>query len=280
MDWKIKPIKCDSALLDEYTLFVFIDESGMAKISKKSYAKIINNEEIPEHERYFLLDAVIFDRESIIKCKDSMVELKNEFWPPNGLYNYENQNKKVCLHSRDIRRKTGPFSLNVINYDYFMERLTNFIDSLDIKIVASFFDKKKHVLKYKENAKEAYCLSLEFIFERIIKMSKTSDKIIVILESRGKEEDKLIHHHIVKLLNHGTYYCSSKEFNIFKGVYFNPKLSPDNQKSYYGLEIADLCAYPLYRYAINKQKTIPTEIILKKLDCFPYYKGKGFKIFP
>lgn len=37
-------------------------------------------------------------------------------------------------------------------------------------------------------------------------------------------------------------------FNRITEIYFNPKRSADNSKAYIGLEVSDLCAYPIYKY--------------------------------
>ena len=70
-------------------------------------------------------------------------------------------------------------------------------------------------------------------------------------------------------------------FTRITSIYFNPKRPIENpKKTYFGLEIADLCAYPFYKYLVYGTKDICFDVLESKIYKYPDYKGSGIKIFP
>ena len=80
----------------------------------------------------------------------------------------------------------------------------------------------------------------------------------------------------------GNDFTSASAFSKIKGVYFNPKWSEEAhcQKSYWSLEIADVCSYPIHKYLCYDKKDPAFLVVEKKLRCYPRYIGRGLKIFP
>lgn len=281
-DWKMKPTSIDEMDGENsITHIVFFDENGDSNM-KHIIKSEKEGKDVLENDKYFQLTGVIFHKNNLENTYKDMNLLKFKYWPDDGLYNYKKYGKqKVCFHSREIRMKEGPFSINAINYKEFMVDLSYYMSQLETKIFSSFINKDLHFKYYKTNAQSPYDLSLTFILERIVgRFLKDTDQLIIILESRGKYEDKLIHSKILELLNFGTYFVSYRQFSIVKGVYFNTKRTKNGDKTYYGLEIADLCSYPIYKYCKNHIKDKSFLLIETKIYGYPNYQGKGVKRFP
>ena len=109
-----------------------------------------------------------------------------------------------------------------------------------------------------------------------------NESCVVILESRGKTEDTELLNQIKLLIDHGNRYNPASLFSKIRGVYFNPKWSQAShcQKSYWSLEIADVCSYPVYKYFAHGKRDQAFDIVETKFKNFPHYRGKGLKTFP
>lgn len=190
LNWKTEPsIKNDMS--DDTTHIAFFDENGNSNMSDIIKQKNVND----SMDNYFSLTCVLIKKDALYKINKDINELKCKYWE-NGIYSYINksgikENKKVCLHSREIRKQTGPFSINEIDYNSFIIDLTNFITNQDFIILHCFINKKKLYDKYKNLSKDPYELAITFIFERLLgKILKPQDKLECIFESRGKKEDR------------------------------------------------------------------------------------------
>ena len=54
----------------------------------------------------------------------------------------------------------------------------------------------------------------------------------------------------------------------------------NDQMSYWELELADLCAYPIQKYFAYGTRDKAFETLLPKISCYPNIYGKGLKSFP
>lgn len=224
-------------------------------------------------------------KDDFLRIRDNITYLKNSYWE-DGKFLYKEKGsdrlKRVCFHSNEIRGQKGPFSKNIIDYEPFIIELSNFMRDLPITILSSTLDKYRHCVKY-SNPLHPYKLCLEFILERFVKYYLEGNKTgCIVLEARGKKEDMEILEHIKHIIDHGTNYVSSNYFSKIMSVYFNPKWckSYNDQLSFFGLEIADLCSYPIHKYCKLNKKDPAFETIEDKIYCYPDYFGKGIKIFP
>lgn len=280
MGWRNRPTYKDN-LSDNVDYVMFIDENG--DTSFKYIKKCIKEEiDVPISDRFFTVTGCIVEKEGLKYIKKNIMELKYNHWE-NGLYTYKDkEEKRVCLHSSEIRGEKGPFSRNAINRSDFLHELTDFMSDLDIKILSSSIDKERHIKSY-SNPYHPYHLCLKFILERFVKYYMKGNKTgIIILESRGKREDKHILNYIKELIDNGSEYVNTDEFRKIKGVYFNPKWckKSNNKKSYFGLEITDLVSHPIHKFCTKNEKDRAYECIENKIYGYPSYVGKGIKIFP
>lgn len=277
-NWRNRPTTIDFVSRD-IDYLISIDESGTSNL--KRIQNIINNGgKLDEQERHFAVTAVLIDMKKFNLICDKIMALKNKYWV-NGLFRYKDLEKRVCFHSREIRMKKTAFSPQVINYEQFISDLSLLMNELPITLYASHIDKFRHVKQYKI-PNSPYDLCMSFVLERIMKDIKKDRKCIIILESRGKKEDKHLLDFMKNLLDNGNYFNAPTLFKKIQGVYFNPKWSKlDNEKkSYWELELADLCAYPIFKYFVYGKSDKAFEILKHKLSYYPNYYGKGLKSFP
>lgn len=240
----------------------------------------MNGSESSHNDRYFTITACLIKRSDYDALRDSVMEIKNKYWR-DALYMYKEQEKRICFHSREIRGKMEAFSCKLIDYPAFIEDLSQLISTAPITLISSSIDKFGHIAKYKY-PETPYALCMNFVLERIIMKIPRSNKCDVILESRGRKEDYELLNHIKLLIDNRNSFINANGFKIFNGVFFNPKwsLMHDCKKSYWGLEIADLCAYPIHKYLTYGTKDKAFETLEPKLYNYPKVNGYGLKKFP
>ncbi|XEQ99488.1 hypothetical protein SPX_43880 [Sporomusa paucivorans] len=271
---------------EEIRYIMFIDESGHPSLKAVRRA-IQSNKSVDIGEKCLVVTGMVLERPDYPKIRSDVLTIKNNFWPPEGMYFYEKQgeNRRVCFHSEDIRKQHGPFKFGTTTAQRtdFLNQISQLMENSQYKVLAAGIDKEKHVKKYKEPT-HPYNLCMTFILERfcLYFLYRRRANGIIILESRGKTEDKQVLKHLVTLINSGTNYTKSYVFQRIQGIYFNPKWCFESNctRSYLGNELADLIAYPIHKYIRDNIKDPAFNIIEKKLDCYPQYFGKGLKIFP
>jgi len=243
--------------------YFFLDETGDHSLSF-----------IDESFPIFLLAGCLFEEESYKKVSDSINNFKEEFF----------RTKEVILHSRDIRKCDKSFQIlfDLELKKSFYEKLNEIIRKADFKIIAVAIDKKAHIEKYGKRANDPYSLCLSYILERLVFCTDDGalNKIRIIIEKRGRKEDaQLLSHYNSIVDGRGTYHVSSQRFKE-RIIDFEMRLKKDND---IGLQISDLCAYPLARHILNTEEPyMPFEIIKDKVRKSPNGKvdGYGLKVFP
>jgi hypothetical protein len=274
MPWRHKPIEIYKTPDVDY--FLFIDESGEHHLNNFDKTKPI-----------FTLNGVMVEAQQYAMFKYRINALKDAFWENGCFLEKGKQHKKVCFHSRDIRRRSGAFSYHYFDdsrYARFIDELTLMITELPFELVAACIDKQKLISQY-TNPAEPYELALEFTIERFAKFLNTNNKTgMIVLESRGTKEDARLLELFLELFNDGTTFVSHRvlQKTITAGLYFNGKWNKEkeNLDTFVGLEIADLCAHPIGHFAFKNEKSKPFLTIESKFVGFPNYQGKGLKLFP
>lgn len=216
--------------------------------------------------------------------RNNILDLKNEFWL-NGEYYRVDKNElfPVVFHSYDIRNHRAPFSSEDIDRQRFLKSLTSLIDSTPFVMFSSTIDKEAHCRQYFHPI-DPYDLNMVFVIERYAAYLLAKERAYgaIMLESRGKEEDRRLLRRLVTLLEEGSDFVSKDKFKWITGIYFNPKIltDPRNQVACAGLELADLCSYPIHKFSRNGVKDEAFLIIERKFHGYPSYYGKGYKTFP
>ncbi len=226
---------------------------------------------IPEFP-VFLLCGVLIEHVEYERLRQSMNELKTSIWG----------RKEVIFHSRDIRKCekefTKLFDLDVKRAFYL--GINDITASSDYAIIAAAIRKDNYIKRYGKLSNDVYELSLSFIVERAVffldGQGNDAKQLNIIIEKRGKAEDKKLDEHFQRLLARGTGYVSPERLQSYgMNIRFVGKRENIN-----GLQLADLVAYPIARHVIDPERANPA---YDQLESKIYTKGGrryGLKIFP
>lgn len=257
---------------------LFLDENG-----NDSLKGILKKQD--EHEgkqEYFTVTGIAVKSQDLQYIKEEIMALKHKHWE-NACFFYNKQLKRICFHSRDIRKKQGPFNPAIIDIEQLLGDLNNLVSNIPITIFSSSIEKVEHCRRY-ANPEHPYNLCLGFILERFTKYFMSLQNIsILVLEARGKKEDRNVLNFIKKLLDTETKYVNNATFKQkIMGVYFNNKWSKNDDylKTYFCLELADLVSYPIYKLIRHGIKDKAFKCLENKIYGYPNYWGKGIKVFP
>lgn len=98
----------------------------------------------------------------------------------------------------------------------------------------------------------------------------------IVIEKRGKKEDKKLEEHFQRLMSRGTAYIEAGRLADLKiTIHFK-----DKKENINGLQLADLVAYPIARYVIEPERANPAFEVLKDKIYSKGNKRYGLKIFP
>lgn len=125
-----------------------------------------------------------------------------------------------------------------------------------------------------------YEIALSFIIERAIfcldEKKNETKQLEIIIEKRGKKEDKRLDEHFQRLLARGTGYVSAERLQeVQTHILFQDKKENSN-----GLQLTDLLAYPIARYVIEPKRANPAFDVLQNKIYKKGTKRYGLKIFP
>ena len=238
--------------------YFFIDETWDHSLSNI-------NEDFP----FFLLCGVLISETEYKKMIEQVHALKHDFF-----WSHE-----VILHSRDIRKCDKAFSIlfDLRVKEDFYKRLNKIIWEWEFQIIAIGIKKEEYIKKYGKIAENPYHISLSYMLEKLVFcMWKDANTVDIVVEKRGKKEDSALLEYYNKVYSRGTYYVKGEEFSKritsfdFRGKHKND----------IGIQIADLCAYPLVSYIRNPKEPNSAFDILKQKIYQKDDKLYGFKIHP
>ena len=265
----------------EIDYVMFIDENGNGGRITDIFKKITNNIPVSDDEKYFTITGCIFERINYSTMRNNIRKLKEKYWKDGFYYDTKhNESRYVCLHSRDIRRHDGAFNDKIINHHDFIKDLSDTLAKINCKIISVTINLSEYVKQ--GNLENVYSKAFDLLLERYIYATENKKRGIIMLESRGKEEDKALLNHIYDTIhNKGINKISTKELEKkILGVYFNPKWYSGHSSTFSGLEIVDLFSYPIHQYIKYKKENPSFNLIKTKIACYPNFENKGIKIFP
>ena len=278
--WYDKPTKI-LLMRKDIDYVMCIDENGSSSNLTYVLKQISNDKELSEDDKYFTITGCIFTKSNYLHAKQSIELLKNKYWKDGMFYDSKSKsNRAVCFHSRDIRKHDGAFNDNVIDYNEFMVDLSNVMRDIQCKVISISINLYEYLKRgYTHNV---YNVAFDFLLERYIYETKNNKKGVIMLEARGKDEDRELLDHISKVINTtGTKKISSRELKTkIDGVYFNPKWNEEYSSTYVGLEINDLFSYPIHKYVKRDIKDKAFLTFEDKIAGYPNYINKGIKLFP
>lgn len=239
---------------------MFLDESGDHSLCK-----------IDESYPVFVLAGCIFDEDYYQKIVIRQVnDLKIKYF----------QSPEIIFRSYDIRKQKGAFSClcNPILRENFYNDLSNLIRDIEFKIIGSVIHKKNLMDRYSD-PNNPYELCFNFILERAIMfLGRSNDKMCFRIESRESHNDKKLYAIFSNFLNgHNNFFECNEVKTKLTDLHF-----PTKKQNVIGNQIADLIAYPIGKYSLDKTHISKSfEIIEKKIHHKDgNYKGIGLKIFP
>ncbi|WKZ67101.1 MAG: DUF3800 domain-containing protein [Flavobacteriales bacterium] len=244
---------------------LFIDESGHAHQSN-----------VDANNAFLTVCGVLFSKDDYGPFKSSFKSLKQDVF----------DSVDVVFHSRDIRKRQGPFRRlhdEAIN-ELFVTRMNRAISESRFTVVATVIDKREFSRNYPFSTFDVYVIALEMIMERVLyRLQKKgillyNKSVKIIAESRGKNEDKLLLGAYNKIVDTGNKYNTPERFqSLFTGITFKRKSERID-----GLELADLCAYPISRHVQDPLVSHPSFPIIqpKLLRTIKHGYNAGIKRFP
>ncbi|MFN7313498.1 MAG: DUF3800 domain-containing protein [Bacteroidota bacterium] len=241
--------------------YLFIDETGDHGLTTLN----------PDFPLFLLCGALIAEQE-YEKITSSFNTIKTNLWG----------NKSVIFHSRDIRKCEKEFSIlfDLEKKKWFYENLNAAIANHNYTIIASAIQKDNYIKKFGKLSNDVYELALSFIIERAIfyldGVNDNSKKLFIVIEKRGKKEDKKLDEHFQRLLARGTSYVSADRLRSYSlSIHFKNKKENIN-----GLQLADLIAYPIARNVIEPYRANPAYDIVQQKIYNKNGKRYGLKIYP
>ncbi|MDW8267199.1 MAG: DUF3800 domain-containing protein [Gemmataceae bacterium] len=209
----------------------FFDECGDHSLTK-----------IDEQFPVFVLCTVVVEREAYARTIiPEMSAFKLRYFAHEG----------ITLHSHDIRKAKGPFSIlkEAQVRKRFIDDISSTINGLQFTLFVTAIRKDTLRDRYDDRARNPYDVALEYSFERILHFleSQKETALPVIAEARGKNQDNKLLASFHRLMTKGTFYHGAERFRkLTCPISFQGK-----QDNIAGLQLADLCAYPVARKLLN-----------------------------
>ena len=218
----------------------------------------------------FVLAVVVASRADYAKTiVPAGADLKLRYWNHEG----------VNLHSRDIRKALGPFSLlqDPNMRTDFLQRVSDLMAAMPFTLFVTAIRKDEHQKKYGDTAKNPYDLALEFTLERIQHFLEGvgETELPVVAEARGKNEDEALERVFYRVMTTGTYY---KPADLFRCLQC-PLVFRSKRDNIVGVQLADLCAHPCARHILRpSQRNRAYEIA--EAHIYSRQGVTGWKVFP
>lgn len=220
----------------------------------------------------FTLCGILVPVKSINSLQSAIDELKKEFW----------QTTDVILHSRDIRKCEKQFQILFDNEikQRFYTSVNSILARRGIYMIVCCAVLKEECIKKHGVGADIYGTALKYVLQRSIfcvdDLNRDGGIINIIVERRGKKEDTALLKYYNGLLVTGMHYVSPERLAGHVGHFgFSHK-----KENVFGLQIADLIAYPISRYVMDPYKNNPAFDVISPNIYKSNGKLLGLKIFP
>lgn len=240
--------------------YLFIDESGDHGLTK-----------IDTDFPVFLLSGVLITEKNYEIVRQSINSLKHSIWG----------NKEVIFHSRDIRKCEKEFQklFDLHAKKYFYEQINKIISGSDYTIIASSIQKNRFIKMFGKLQDDVYEVALSFVIEQAIialDFIGVKTNLSIVIEKRGKKEDKQLDDHFQRIVGKGTGRLSPDRINKCNPTF----IFKHKRENINGLQLADLVAYPIARYVIEPNRANPAFDILEPKIYRTEGGLDGLKIYP
>lgn len=220
----------------------------------------------------FLLCGVLISQDNYELLRDRINKVKYTFW------GY----KEVIFHSRDIRKCEKEFVILFDKQvkDEFYRSVNDIITDNDYTVIAAAIRKTAYIEKSGRFSNDVYEVSLSSVIDRDIifldNIPGPEKELEVIIERRGRKEDKQLEEHFQHLLATGTENVSAEKLSGYQPtITFKSKKENIN-----GLQLADLVAYPLAKHVMEPEKNNPAFDVVKNKICLKDGERYGLRIYP
>jgi hypothetical protein len=240
--------------------YLFLDESGDHGLTNL-------NPDFP----VFLLCGILITESDYETVRQSMNQLKTAIWG----------SKEVIFHSRDIRKCEKEFQ-KLFDLDLkrtFYAELNKIISGSSYTVIASAIQKQEFVESFGKLQDDVYEIALSFVVEQAISALQDISEaktLSIVIERRGKKEDKQLDDHFQRITGKGTGKLTAKDIN-----HFSPSFTFRNKKeNINGLQLADLVAYPIARNVIEPNRANPAYDVLEGKIYQKDGHLQGLRIYP
>lgn len=220
-------------------LRIYIDEVGNNDIGSSS---------IPNH-RYLCLTGVVFDLGYVKSTLTPELELLK------SKYFNSHPDDPIIFHRKEIINKKHPFKALCdpkIEKDFNAELLLH-LERWQFKTITVLIDKLEHQNRYATWKYDPYHYCMAIIFERYhLRLKELEMNGDMMFESRGGKEDMRLKNAYRRIFEQGTEWI--KHEDIDDTITSKELKIKSKSANVSGLQIADLLAYPLYRYALKSFK--------------------------
>ncbi len=228
---------------DKPKYYLFIDECGDHNLAKYDPGFPV-----------FTLCGILVSRQNLNALNKAFEELKIEIFGT----------KNVVIHSVDIRKWRGPFSVlsdEALRTSFF-EGIEKILRQNEAYVIVSCTILKEQLSKFCVRGEEddVYGLSLSYLIERSIFCvdneirGSLRPEISIVVERRGKREDNKLLNYYNGLRNRGTKWVAADRLRT-RISDFGFKNKKDN---IIGLQIADLIAYPVTIHLLYPERNNPS----------------------
>lgn len=245
---------------DKSQFYLYIDECGDHQLEKF-------NPSFP----IFTLCGILVPGYKLEALENSVKKLKIEFF----------EDDEVILHSRDIRKQEKAYS--ILQYPEIRQKFYNGVNTIlgqeDVYVIVCCSILKEPFVERFSRGEDVYGLSLKYLIERaIFCMDDNVDDgyLDIFIERRGVIQDRSLLNYYNRLRATGTKWVTAERLVSRLGN-FHFMYKKDNV---IGLQLADLCAYPITRHVLDPKAINPAYDIIR--DKIYAYKGAvlGMKIIP
>jgi hypothetical protein len=240
-------------------MFLFIDESGDHGLTQ-----------IDINFPIFVLCGVLISQSDYERINNDINDLKKSIWGE----------KKVIFHSRDIRKCDKEFQIffDIELKEKFYINFNHLIANESYTIFASAIRKDFFIHQYGKLQDDVYEVALSFLVENAIMFLRNDSdvELDIIIEKRGRREDKQLSDHFRRIAGRGTGNLSPDEI-----ISVRPRfLFKEKKEDINGLQIADLFAYPIARFIIDPLRANPAFDILRHKIYKTGEDLSGLRVYP
>jgi hypothetical protein len=256
---------------------IYIDEVG-----NNDKGKNLNQD-----QRFLSLTGVVFNLDYVKSTLTPDLErLKTTYFD-------NHPDEPVIFHRKELINKKHPFKALInpkVEVDFNKELLA-LLEKWEFKVMTVLIDKIEHQNRYGTWRYDPYHYCLAILFERYhLRLKDIKQLGDMMVESRGGKEDLRLKEAYRKIFEEGTDWVKSEDIDetlTSKELKVKPKSA-----NIAGLQIADLLAYPMYKfslkhYGIGKEevsKTFNDQILqVVKPKIFKNgnrMEGYGLKLLP